>query len=267
MLDDCADSDLTEPISNWFEPLSENPANSHTENSNYALERLRELIAVSAFGRDGKLPTERSLSERLGVGRREIRRAFEVLEAEGLIWRKQGAGTFLGQRPDSWSDHAASLVAGTNFMEIMEVRLRLEPQLAQLAAMRAKPGDIGRMRETCAKIYERTDADWRELWDGSLHRLIAQSAGNQLFLSLFDVVNRVRQDPVWQAVRERARRADRTLKESRDQHAEIIDAIEARDPAKAGEAMRNHLLTLQERLIRQTSMDHLDRPFSTEGDV
>lgn len=228
------------------------------DNANYALERLRELIAVSAFGRDGKLPTERTLSERLGAGRREIRRALEVLEAEGLIWRRQGAGTFLGQRPDSWSDHAASLVPGTNFMEIMEVRLRIEPQLAQLAAMRAKPSDVVRMRETCVKIYERTDADWRELWDGSLHRLIAQSAGNQLFLSLFDVVNRVRQDPSWQAVRERARRLDHTLKESRDQHAEIIDAIAARDPSKAGEAMRNHLLTLQERLIRQTSMDHLD---------
>lgn len=235
------------------------------DNANYALERLRELITVSAFGKDGKLPTERTLAERLGVGRREVRRSLEVLEAEGLLWRKQGAGTFLGQRPDSWSDHAASLVSGTNVMEIMEVRLRLEPQLAQLAAMRAKPQDIARMRETCGKIYERTDADWRELWDGSLHRLIAQSAGNQLFLSLFDVVNRVRQDPAWQAVRERARRLDHTLKESRDQHAEIIDAIAERDPAKAGEAMRNHLLTLQERLVRQTSMDHLDHPSKGEA--
>lgn len=156
---------------------------------------MRELLRVTTLVADGKLPTERALSERFGVGRREIRRALEVLEAEGLIWRKQGAGTFLGQRPDSWSDHAASLVTGTNFMEIMEVRLRLEPQLAQLAALRARDADIERMRALRDKIYERTDADWRELWDGSLHRLIAQSAGNQLFLSLFDVINRVRQDP------------------------------------------------------------------------
>ena len=75
----------------------------------------------------------------------------------------------------------------------------------------------------------------------------------------------MRQDPSWQAVRERARRLDDTLKESRDQHAEIIDAIAARDPSKAGEAMRNHLLTLQERLIRQTSMDHLDH--GSKGEI
>ncbi len=50
------------------------------DNANYALERLRELIAVSAFGRDGKLPTERTLSERLGAGRREIRRHWKCLK-------------------------------------------------------------------------------------------------------------------------------------------------------------------------------------------
>ena len=253
-----------EPITNWCEPLNEKPGNIAVENSNYALERLRELLRVTTLVADGKLPTERALSERFGVGRREIRRALEVLEAEGLIWRKQGAGTFLGQRPDSWSDHAASLVTGTNFMEIMEVRLRLEPQLAQLAALRAKDADIERMRDLRDKIYERTDADWRELWDGSLHRLIAQSAGNQLFLSLFDVINRVRQDPVWQSVRERARKQHKTLRESRDQHTDIIEAIASRDPARAGEAMRTHLLTLQERLIRQTSMEQNDQPASVE---
>jgi len=89
--------------------------------------------------------------------------------------------------------------------------------------------------------------------------LIAQSAGNQLFLSLFDVINRVRQDPVWQSVRERARKQHKTLRESRDQHTEIIEAIASRDPARAGEAMRTHLLTLQERLIRQTSMELSDQ--------
>ncbi|MGO7373953.1 FCD domain-containing protein, partial [Rhizobium ruizarguesonis] len=40
------------------------------------------------------------------------------------------------------------------------------------------------------------------------------------------------------------------------QHTAIVDAITARDPARAGEAMRQHLLTLQERLIRITSLDH-----------
>ncbi|MCO6179857.1 MULTISPECIES: FadR/GntR family transcriptional regulator [Ciceribacter] len=234
------------------------PDTSPKENSNYALEKLRDLLRHGDVGAEGKLPTERTLSEKLGLSRRAIRRALEVLEAEGAIWRKQGSGTFVGQKPHEWSDQLETIVAGTNFMEIMEVRLRIEPQLAQLAALRAKGSDIDRMRELAQKILGSEDADAKELWDGALHRQIAQAAGNLLFLSIFDVINRVRQDDAWQSIRERARSNANTMSISSAQHAAIIDAIAARDPAKAGEAMRRHLLMLQERLIRQTSMDHLE---------
>jgi GntR family transcriptional repressor for pyruvate dehydrogenase complex len=225
-------------------------------NSNYALEKLRALLQSDSLDADGKLPTERTLSEILGVSRRSVRRALEVLEAEGRIWRRQGSGTFAGKRPDGWSNHVDSIIADTDLMEIMEVRLRVEPQLAQLAAMRAKAADIERMYDLVKKIYESTDADGRELWDGALHRQIAQCAGNSFFLTIFDVINRVRQDEAWQAIRERARSASRTREVTHGQHTAIVDAIAARDPGKAGEAMRQHLLTLQESLIRITSLDH-----------
>jgi DNA-binding FadR family transcriptional regulator len=225
-------------------------------NSNYALEKLRALLQSDSLDADGKLPTERTLSEMLGVSRRSIRRALEVLEAEDRIWRRQGSGTFAGKRPDEWSSQVDSIVAETDFMEIMEVRLRVEPQLVQLAAMRAKAAEIERMYDLVEKIYESTDADGRELWDGTLHRQIAQCAGNQFFLTIFDVINRVRQDPAWQMIRERARSISRTREVTHGQHKAIVDAIAARDPARAGEAMRQHLLTLQESLIRITSLDH-----------
>jgi GntR family transcriptional regulator, transcriptional repressor for pyruvate dehydrogenase complex len=224
------------------------------DNANYALEKLRELLRSGDVSPDGKLPTERSLSEQLGIGRRAIRRALEVLEAEGEIWRRQGAGTFIGSRPDEWSGSVDAIVAGTDFMEIMEVRLRIEPQLAQLAALRAKPAELARMRNLARKIMESDDADARELWDGALHRQIAQSARNQLFLAIFDMINHVRQDEAWQNIRERARSGG-TAGITYAQHEGIIEAIAARDPAKAGEAMRQHLLMLQERLVRATSMD------------
>ena len=225
-------------------------------NSNYALEKLRALLQSDSLDADGKLPTERTLSEILGVSRRSIRRALEVLEAEGRIWRRQGSGTFAGKRPDGWSNHVDSIIADTDLMEIMEVRLRVEPQLAQLAAIRAKAADMERMYDLVKKIYESTDADGRELWDGALHRQIAQCAGNTFFLTIFDVINRVRQDEAWQTIRERARAASKTRTVTYGQHTAIVDAIAARDPAKAGEAMRQHLLTLQESLVRMTSLDH-----------
>ena len=46
-----------------------------TGNSNYALDKLRALLRSDSLDADGKLPTERALSEMLDVSRRAIRRA------------------------------------------------------------------------------------------------------------------------------------------------------------------------------------------------
>ncbi|MGO7522634.1 GntR family transcriptional regulator, partial [Rhizobium brockwellii] len=75
------------------------------------------------------------------------------------IRRRQGSVTYSGPRPDGWSDHVGSIVAATDLMEVMEVRLRIEPQLAQLAALRAKAADIERKYDLVKKLYESTYAD------------------------------------------------------------------------------------------------------------
>lgn len=221
--------------------------------STHALARLRAYIDNASRQKGDRMPTERQLSEQLGMGRRAIRRALEVLEAEGRITRRQGAGTFIGGA--AAETPGTGIIEATDFFEIMEVRLRLEPQLAALAALRAKPDQIARLYELSDRIAQCRDADEGELWDGTLHRQIAEAAGNALFLSLFDIVNRVRQDPAWQAVRERARGglAGHALPVA--QHRAIIDAIAARDPQAAAEQMRVHLFMLQEKLIRLGSAD------------
>lgn len=229
-------------------------ASDASGNSAFTLNRIRRYIEEQGAIEGTRLPTERQFSAMFGVGRRAVRRALDALETEGVISRKQGAGTFLGAcAPSAPSD--SSLIATTDFAEIMEVRLRIEPQLAQLAALRARPRDIERMRALSDKIAESRDADARELWDGSLHRLIAQAAGNALFLSLFDTVNRVRQDETWQALREHARSGSDTQSRSVEHHNELIESIARRDPVAAADVMRRHLLMLQENLIRQTSLD------------
>ncbi|WP_151987412.1 FCD domain-containing protein [Rhizobium sp. EC-SD404] len=227
-----------------------------TDNSSLALDRLRTLIRALPQGADAKLPTERQLADQFETGRRSVRRALEVLEAEGRIWRKQGSGTFVGPRPENQRNPFGDIAAETDFMEVMEVRLRIEPQLAQLAALRAKPDAISRMREILVRLDESADSDSRELWDSALHRQIARSAGNTLFLAMFDLVDRVRQDEAWQSIRGRARSAA-YLAVYAEQHRTIVDAIGRRDPVKAGEEMRRHLMTLHDNLIRQTSMESL----------
>lgn len=226
------------------------------DNSSLALDRLRGLLQDGGTARSGRLPTERALAETLGISRRSVRRALEVLESEGAVWRRQGAGTFVGPKPVERADPSGAIAGATNFMEVMEVRLRVEPQLAQLAALRATAGGIDKMHDIIARLDAASDSDSRELWDSAFHRQIATSAGNAFFLAIFDMVDSVRQDDAWQNIRARARSRTHLATYAR-QHRAIAEAIGARDPVGAGIAMRDHLMTLHDNLIRQTSLEGL----------
>ncbi|MFD1196020.1 FadR/GntR family transcriptional regulator [Seohaeicola saemankumensis] len=224
------------------------------DNSSLALERLRAVLRdVPATG-DSRIPTERQLAETLGISRRSVRRALEVLEAEGLVWRRQGAGTFAGPRPDTLEEVPAP---DANFTEVMEVRLRVEPQLAQLAALRATASDVARMRDILARLDTSDDADARELWDSALHREIARAAGNRFFLMIFDSMDRARHDEAWRALRERARSRANLVVYAR-QHRELVDAIADHDPVRAGAAMRAHIMSLNDGILKLTSLEALD---------
>lgn len=220
--------------------------------ANYALAKLREVIDSDMIGADRKLPTERALATTLGIGRHALRQALDVLETEGLIYRKQGAGTFLGTKHEKKSTQILSIVQATNYFEIMEVRLRLEPQIAELAAQHAKPADIVIMRDLNNRIRNSQNQDSRELWDGALHRHIAQCANNSLFLKIFDILNAVRQDVAWQNIRSRKRTDENGVVISDSEHTAIIDAIANNDSEGAALAMHHHLTTVLQN-IRETS--------------
>jgi DNA-binding FadR family transcriptional regulator len=218
-------------------------------NSSYALERLRALLDRIPPGQELQLPPERALAVDIGVGRRAVRRALEVLEAEGRLWRRQGKGTFAGASPAPHTGFVNALTARTSLLEVMEVRLEIEPGLARLAALRGTAEQIDRLAHLAARTASAEDADGRELWDSALHRKIAEAAGNQLFIALIDVIDRIRQDAQWRHLRERARSVQRT-KLYIAQHDEIVAAIRERHPAEAEAAMRRHLLTLRDGLLQ-----------------
>ena len=103
------------------------------------LARLDECIAVEASPASGRLPPERELASRLGVSRAELRKALGQLEAEGILSRQVGRGTFLTARSESISDIASRLTLKTSPPAAMQARLLIEPELAALAATMATP--------------------------------------------------------------------------------------------------------------------------------
>ena len=218
------------------------------DTSAVALERLRAIVVSPSATPGQKLPTERDLAAQLGLGRREIRRALEVLEAEGLIWRRHGAGTFTGPPQDTpltQTDAINPSPSPAGLINLIEARLALEPSLARLAAQRASPDIIRRIAACIDRIDSAKDVDSADLWDSTLHREIAQAAANPLLLSLFDRLNVWRHDKGLLRLRTRINNRNRIdAGYPQIEHRRILAALEEGDGNAAAQAMRDHLTDL-----------------------
>ncbi len=228
-------------------PLPVSLVEQKAQTASQVLAQVRQLIERGGLDPDGKLPTERELSTRLNVGRRGLRRALDALEAEGLIWRRQGKGTFIGLPPDPKGKLAAEIIATADSLSVMEARLCIEPELAALCARRAGAGDVSRMRLLVERTDQSSDAESAELWDGSLHRLIARTADNPILLTAFALLDEVRASQVWQDQRDRAR-SPATRRLYTQQHEAIVEAITRKDAGSARDRMRDHLIHVSRNL-------------------
>jgi len=193
---------------------------------------------------NGRLVTERELMEIFSASRRTVRTALANLEGEGLLYRRRGQGTFLG--PTSPSTHRIENIAkSTSPIEIMEVRLEIEPALARLAAFRATPNDIDQMRRLLKRAAVSKTSNEYERWDAAFHNKLAESARNGLFVSILNMIRAVRVEQKWTVVRAQVfnqETRDRLI----DDHLAILIAIEQREAATAEVAMKQHLERVSE---------------------
>ncbi|MEW6670796.1 MAG: FCD domain-containing protein [Thermodesulfobacteriota bacterium] len=219
-----------------------------TKNNQQSIQRLRELLQSGRYPKESRLPPERELSVKLGISRAALRKALSVLEAENLIWRHVGQGTFVG--PRSKGKHAGRFMAAeiTNPAEIMEVRLVFEPKMAAIAALRATPGNLEQMTNALLKSEAATDPVSFEVWDGALHQAIASSTGNSLLISFFEAISSLREDKLWGRLKEASFSRSRHQSYCR-QHRELVQAIIDRDAAAAERQMRSHLEAVQKNLL------------------
>jgi DNA-binding FadR family transcriptional regulator len=213
-----------------------------------SLEKLTQLLASGRYPAQSRLPPERILAGLLNVSRSGLREGLEILEAGGRIWRHVGKGTYVGPRPLEGANGLDLLTAITSPAEVLEVRLLVEPLIARLAATRATAAEIENMRRLLDKSDGARDAKTWELWDGTLHRAIAQAAHNGLLLSIFDAFNAMRGQAAWSRLRVAALTPQR-LAVYRRQHRAYVNAIAARDPFRADAAMRVHIETVRDNLL------------------
>ena len=204
------------------------------------LDRLSRLIDGGRFPRHSRLPPERELAIKLGVGRSTLRKALAILEAEGKIWRHVGRGTFVGDSAPPASHADVLALTATTPEELLEARLVLEPAMAAFAATCARREEIAKMQVAIVKRENAPDPQTYNLWDHTFHEIIAQSTHNPILVALVKSLNGLRKRPEWTNYK-RTRMSRQTRRQSAQEHTEIVAAIEARDPVAAYECMRAHL--------------------------
>ncbi|MCF7644054.1 FCD domain-containing protein [Bacillus subtilis] len=224
--------------------------NDLSQNSDFALEQLRALLADQTSDQEHRLPSERELAARFNVSRRALRAALDILENEGLIWRQQGQGTFSGERRPTGNMPVNQIATFTNPIEVMDVRIEIEPALARMAAARATPALIEQLEKLALKAEQADDVASWEKWDSAFHSKIADASGNQLFIAIMSIIDEIRRNNAWQQFRTRVRSTGRNSL-SVTQHNAILDAIRRFHPLDAEEAMRTHLISLREAVIEE----------------
>jgi GntR family uxuAB operon transcriptional repressor len=210
-------------------------------------DKIRTFISDRGYAYNDRLPSEREFSAEIGVTRGELRRALAELEASGLIWRHVGRGTFIGARPVLNLEDVTYLGELASPTQVVAARLAIEPELARLASVNAAKANIDEIR-TCAKRCLEAE-DWREYeaWDNNFHHAVAKATHNKLLLYLFETLNVVRRATVWGQLRstQLPERNHRSFRE----HEAIFAAIADRDPTSAATAMRDHLISVRDRIL------------------
>lgn len=238
------------------------------DQNDQALSKVREFIERQNVALDGRIPPERTLASELGVGRRSVRRALDVLEQEGRIHRHQGRGTFVDIRASASGGLTSPGAAGhggsrpalsaalenvldyTNPLEVIEVRLATEPVMARLAALRASQTEIKRLTTLASKTRTASDAEAYERADSLFHRTIAEAARNTLFLAFFDTMRVSQRDVGWRRLGENSHCYKRQSVYATF-HESIAAAIAARNGQEAYLQMQRHLGDVQQYIHEQ----------------
>lgn len=195
-----------------------------------------------------KIPNEFELAERFGVGRSTIREAVKALVSKGVLEVRRGSGTFVISTISLEDDPLGLSKFQDKYklaLELFDVRLMLEPEIASLASEYALQEERERLKELCDEVETLYREGKNHIpKDIEFHTCIARCSKNRVVETLIPVINT--------AVMTFANLTHRTLmQETIDTHRAITDAILRRDAVGAKCAMVMHLTYNRQALMRR----------------
>ena len=224
--------------------------------------RQIELLILRGILRPGeRLPSERDLSERLGVSRPSLREAVADLQQRGLLTSRAGAGVFVADVLGSaFSDALVQLFATHQeaVFDYIAFRRDMEGLAAERAARLASDTDL-QVIDAILRKMEQTDLrrapeDEAQL-DAGFHMAIIEASHNVVMLHMMRSMFQLLREGVFYNRQIMFRQ--RTTREALpDQHRAINRALQARDPGAARAAVEAHMNDVEAALRAQQRAEH-----------
>ncbi len=206
----------------------------------------RVLAGRIVNGDLGPPPTEQDICAEFGVSKTTAREVIRALAARGLVTVRHGRR--MEVRPVSEWNHLDPLLLELNhdsegvrrtLGDLHDLRMLLEPEIAARAALMATPEQLERIREAVERMEElEADPDAYLEYDVDFHNELAAATGNVVLAFVLDSVRELLR------VSRRVTNLIDKMPEATRAHRRIYEALLAREPETARQAMRTHLLTV-----------------------
>lgn len=207
------------------------------------VKQVRELIYAGHLAPGDQLLPERQLAEALGVSRTAVREALTALASMGLVEVRPGGGAFVREANlDVLIEPLAAVLAREreSVKHLMEVRRILEGEVAALAAERATPQDVARIRRDARDVDKDvssgTDASES---DTSFHLGLAEATHNPLLAGVMSMLSGLLREGYGPIRRHLL--SGPSARRYVEQHWQICDAVSGRRSDDARRAMLSHL--------------------------
>lgn len=217
---------------------------------------VADAIEAGQYKLGDRLPTERELAEQFGVSRPTLREAMIALEMLGMIEARHGLGIYVtsNARPSAPTNEIDFEIGA---FELIEARRLFEGEAAALAATSIDDAQLAQLETLMVRMHEEEEIRGEDA-DREFHMIIARATGNGAIIAtienLWDWRNR---SPLARNILTRARGMG--LEPRINEHRRLFDALKARDPHAARQAMRDHLERVIEHLLHATETEAVQK--------
>jgi GntR family transcriptional repressor for pyruvate dehydrogenase complex len=216
--------------------------NKTTKVYEQVIEQIKSKIKSGEIKKGDRLPSEREMSELIGVSRTSVREAIRALEVVGLVESKQGAGNYIKTNFDNSLFEPLSvmfMLQESSVKEMYDLRETLELECAKLSAKNIEDNELALLTAIVDRMYLAGSEEESLELDIKFHYLIAKTSRNVLLINMLDVISQL-MDEFIQKSRMQILHEGNTKESLLEIHENLLRALKCRDESKVCNAMKEH---------------------------